>query len=208
MWTVPPTDGAGADTPGRDGARNGGGGSGEVEGDRYRSRRRRARDGIVWAARLPGAWLIATGTSLLAGVAGIDDIAEALDHVGFVSVDHVSGAGVSFIGAGLATLSKMMLAGKDLLKVKKAVDENTATVNAMKDDMSTMKTDISDIKGDMSTMKTDISDIKGDISDIKDGIATLNTTTERMATSVDRMATAIGDLTDELRRGNGRAAGS
>ena len=166
--------------------------------------------------------MVAAGTGILATVAGIDDVAEALAHVDHVNADKLLGAGVSFIIAGTGHLIKMLLSGRDFAKVKDAVDKNTKAVNGMKSsltkmigdmssmkkdmssmkkDMSSMKKDMSSMKKDMSSMKKDMSSIKSDIREVKTGIGTLIALNERMATAIEGLSSNVGDLVDELRRG-------
>ena len=76
--------------------------------------------------------MIAAGTTILAGVAGIDDVAEALDNMSYVNADRAVGAGATVIISGVASLTHMFLAGRHFAEVKKAVEGNTEAINDMK----------------------------------------------------------------------------
>lgn len=153
------------------------GGDGVAE---CRSKKSRVKDGLVAVVREPGAVMVAAGTGILATVAGIDDVAEALVHVDHVNADRLLGAGASFIIGGTGQLIRMLLSRGDSARIKEAVDGNTHTVNAM---------------------RRDLTDMKGDIREMKTGIGTLIATNKRVAAAVESLASNINDLVDELRRG-------
>ena len=190
MWALPPTDGAGAaannDNEARPDAGAGGGNGG-------RSKRRRALDGLVEAVRQPGTVMIAAGTSILTSVAGIDDVAEALDHMSYVNADRAVGAGATLIVSGVASLSHMMLSGRHFGELKKAVQGNTDAINEVK----------VAVQGNTDA-----------INDMRDDIKALTATMERVASKVEGVTSKVEGVTssvdrlvDEIRRGNGGRSG-
>ena len=167
MWILPPADDAGTDTTGRggtdtakpdvvvdwEGADGGGGmdaaGNEDGGGEDRRSRRRRALDVLMEVVRQPGTIMIAAGTTILASVAGIDDVAEALDNMSYVNADRAVGAGATVIISGVASLTHMFLAGRRIAEVKKAVHGNTDAINEMK---AEIRSDLKTLIGSVNSM--------------------------------------------------------
>ena len=215
MWALPPTDGAGAaannDNEARPDADADGGNGG-------RSKRRRALDGLVEAVRQPGTVMIAAGASILTSVAGIDDVAEALDHMSYVNADRAVGAGATLIVSGVASLSHMMLSGRRFGELEKAVQGNTDAINEVKVAVQGNTDAINEVKVAVQGNTDAINDMRNDMrNDMKiltaattrvaEAVEGMTSALEGMSSKVEGLVSSVDGLVDEIRRGNGGRSG-
>ena len=198
MSTLPPNEDAESTTPVAvdAGYRGSGNGSGDD-----RTKGRRTLDLLVNVVRLPGTVMVAAGTSILASVAGIDDVAEALDRMGPVNSDHLVGVGVGFIVGGVTTLIKKLFADKGLEKVKRAVEKNTDVVDGMRRDLTGMGRNLKSMRRDLTGMGRNLKSMRRDMKSMRRDMRAIKAGNKRIVTAVEGLASNINDLVGELRRG-------
>ena len=158
-------------------------------------------------ARQPRTVMIAAGTSILTSVAGIDDVAEALDHMSYVNADRAVGAGATLIVSGVASLSHMMLSGRHFGDLKKAVQGNTDAINEVKVAVQGNTDAINEVKVAVQGNTDAINDMRNDIKMLTAATTRVADAVEGLASKVEGLVSSIDGLVDEIRRGNGGRSG-
>ena len=146
--------------------------------------------------------MIAAGASILTSVAGIDDVAEALDHMSYVNADRAVGAGATLIVSGVASLTHMMLSGRHFAEVKKAVLGNTGAINEVKKAVQGNTDAINEVKVAVQGNTDAINDMRNDVKMLTAATTRVAEAVEGMASKVEGMASSVDRLVDEIRRGN------